>query len=257
MKLRELLSQIKELQSEIGASEPFICGGTPRDKYLNNIANMADLDITTGDKTAEYISNELYNSLSEKYNVFKKTMNDGHSSIHIGKFKIDFSSNFIVPNVDSLLLKVGISKPTAMQKEIFSRDFTCNALLMPLDLTKIYDPTRRGFKDIQERKIRTCLSPEITLTANKNRVIRAIYLACKLNFDIDNSIIQFVQQNPESIKISVPKSLTEKLNSAFDADADKASYLITKMNLWGYIPITENIYPYYIANIKRSSNELK
>ena len=254
MKLRDLLSEMKDIQVQIGTSVPYICGGTPRDKYLNNIANMADLDITTGDKSVDYLSQELYNALSKKYKVLRKIMDDGHSSIYIGKFKVDFSSNYTVPNIDNFL-KLQATRPiTNMQREIFSRDFTCNALLMTLDLSKIIDITNRGFQDIKERKIKTCLSPDVTLISNKNRVIRAIYLACKLNFDIDESIIEFVKSNPESVKISSPKSLAEKLNLAFEKDADKASYLLTRMNLWNYVPITETVYPYYMKSVKGANN---
>lgn len=255
MKLRELLSQMQDMQMKIGSSQPYICGGTPRDKYLNNIANISDLDITTGDQTVDYLSQELYDELSKKYNVLRKTMDDGHSSIYIGSFKIDFSSNYITPNIEVFLKDKGIINPTNMQKEIFSRDFTCNSLLMTLDLQKILDITNNGFADIKERKIKTCLAPEVTLIANKNRVIRSIYLACKLNFDIDESIIQFVRNNPESVKISSPKSLSEKLNLAFEKDSDKASYLINRMNLWNYIPITEKVYPYYIKHVKENIHD--
>ena len=161
---------------------------------------------------------------------------------------MDFSSNFNAPNVDVLLRKQGINKPTEMQKEMFSRDFTCNALLLSLDLQNITDPTGRGLKDIQERKIRTCLSPEITLTTNKNRVVRAIYLSSKLDFDIDDRIIDYVRRNPQSIKISTEKSLADKLTEAFTRDADRASDNITKMNLWNSIPILPIVHPYYMKH---------
>ncbi len=246
MKLRELLSKLKEVQEAIGTSNPMICGGTPRDKYMGHLENISDLDITTGDKTVDYLSQEFAIELKKNYNIVRKTMEDGHSTIFIGNLKIDFSSNFNSPNIEKILINKGIKKPTNMQKEMFSRDFTCNSLLLTLDLKHILDPTHQGFKDLKEKKIKTCLSPEITLTSNRNRVIRAIYLAAKLDFDIDSSIINYVRQNPEAIKISTEKSLTEKLNEAFKYDADKASFLISKMNLWNYIPITEAAYPYYI-----------
>ena len=227
-----------------------ICGGTPRDKYLKRLDNISDLDITTGENTVDYLSQEFSSKLLENYNVTRKTMPDGHSTIFVGNLKVDFSSNFNVENIDSLLSKAGIVKPTSMQKEMFSRDFTCNSLLLSLDLKNITDPTNKGFKDIKEKKIRTCLSPEITLISNRNRVIRAIYLACKLGFDIDQSIIDFVRKNPDSVKISTTKSLSEKLNEAFTRDADRASYLITKMGLWNYIPIIDKAQPYYLKNVK-------
>lgn len=237
---------MQEVQSKIKSSQPYICGGTPRDKYMGHLENISDLDITTGDKTVDYLSQEFFAALVKEYNVTRKTMEDGHSSIYLGSFKMDFSSNFNVPNIDAILNKMGIAKPTEMQKEMYSRDLTCNALLFSLDLKQLLDPTNQGFKDIKDKKIKTCLSPKITLTTNRNRVARVIYLACKLDFDVDDSIINFVSKNPQTVNISTPKGLSEKLDEAFTRDPDKASFLITKMNLWNYISVTEKIYPYYM-----------
>lgn len=257
MKLQELLQELKKVQDNIGASQPFICGGTPRDKYMDKLQNIADLDITTGDKTIDYLSQEFAIDLRKKYNITRKTMEDGHSTIFIGTLKMDFSSNFNAPNIDQHLIKMGITKPTDMQREMFSRDFTCNALLMTLDIKNIIDPTKRGFQDIKERKIKTCLSPDITLTTNRNRVVRAIYLACKLGFDIDKSIIDYVTKNPQVVKISTDKSMSDKLGEAFTRDGDKAAYFITKMGLWNHIPIIELAYPYYQKYLQGKSNGKK
>jgi tRNA nucleotidyltransferase/poly(A) polymerase len=246
MKLRELLQQMKSIQEKIGSSEPYICGGTPRDRYLKHLENISDLDITTGDKTVQYLAQEFGSELSKQYNVTRRSHDDGHSSIYIGSFKIDFSSNFNVTNIDALLAKKGIKNPTEMQKEMFSRDFTCNALLLSLDLKNLLDPTQQGFKDINNRVIKTCLDPEITLTSNKNRVVRAIYLSSKLDFDIDPSIVEFVTAHPQSVKISTDKVMAEKINEAFNRNPERANYYVTKMNLWNYIPITDVVQPYYM-----------
>ena len=246
MKLRELLQRMDTVHKKIGTSEPYICGGVPRDKYLKRLDRISDIDITTGDKSVDYLSQEFANNLKKDFNITRKVMDDGHSTIYIGNLKIDFSSNFIVPNVDKILFNLGLNKITNMQRELFSRDFTCNALLLSFDLKNLIDPTNMGFKDIRDKKIRTCLKPEITLTSNRNRVIRSIYLAAKLDFDIDDSIINYVSNHPESVQISSQKALIEKINEAFKWDADKSSYLLTKMNLWKYVPITELAYPYYM-----------
>src|SRR5580698_1691579 len=184
MKLRELLGVLQKTATEIGASTPMICGGVPRDKRMGKLENIADLDITTGDKSVDYLSQEFAIKLRQNYNVTRKTMEDGHSTIFVGSLKMDFSSNFMVHNIDHILNQIGIANPTNMQREMYSRDLTCNTLLMTLDLKKILDPIGRGFKDIDNKIINTCLSPEITLTSNRNRVIRIIYLACKLGFNV-------------------------------------------------------------------------
>ena len=250
MKLKDLLNLIEQTQIKIESSKAMICGGVPRDKFMNKIENIKDIDITTGDKTVDYLSQEFFNILNKKYNAYRKIMNDGHSSIYIGNIKIDFSSNFIVNDIEKILHSMNIKNPSNLEKEIYSRDFTCNSLLMDLNLKKIYDLTKNGFKDINNKKIKTCLSPEITLKSNKNRVVRAIYLACKLDFTIDDSIINFVSKNPETVKISSFKTLNEKLNESFEKDPDKASYYISKMNLWNHIPITDIMSPYYRKILK-------
>lgn len=257
MKLRDLLKQLQQTQKEIKASIPYLCGGTPRDKYLDQLEKVSDVDITTGDKTIDYLSEAFAEKLSQQYKINRKKMPDGHSTIFIGDLKLDFSSNFIIPNIDFYLQKFGIKSPTNFQREMFSRDFTCNALLLSLDLKNVIDPTKRGFKDIKEKKIKTCLEPEITLTSNKNRVIRAVYLSSKLNFDIDKSIVEFVSKNPQSVQDSSQSSLSKKLNEAFAWDADRAAHNITKMNLWNYIPITKEVYPYYVKHIRGGINASK
>lgn len=252
MKLRELLTMMADTSQKIDVVEPKICGGTPRDRYMGRLENIEDLDLTNGESTIGYLAEEFYNSLSKKYNVKRTTASDGHNTIFLGSFKMDFSSNFNAPNIVQDLSKLGITNPTDMQKEIFSRDFTCNALLLSFDLKTLTDPTNHGFKDIKDKTIRTCLSPDITLTTNKNRVIRAIYLAAKLDFNLDPNIISYVQKNPKSVSISTNKVLSEKLTEAFKRDADKASYLLTQMGLWNLIPISDSVYPYYEKYLKGS-----
>ena len=243
MKLRDLLGLLQAIHKKGGTSKPFICGGTPRDKILNKLDRIEDLDITTGDQSVGYLAKDLVRLLEEKFQIKAKEMDDGHKSVNVGSLKVDFSSNYTLPNIEKLLADKGIKKPTAMQKELFSRDFTCNALLMTLDLKEIIDPTNLGFKDCQEKVIRTCLSPEITLTNNKNRVVRAIYLAAKLDFEIDPEIKKWVKANPDSILISSDKALSEKLNKALSYNPEKTIKCLDEMNLWNYIPITEPVYP--------------
>lgn len=246
MKLKELLDNLQQIADETDCSQPMLCGGAAREKFMGRLSKVADLDITNGDKTIIKLSTIFAKELGKKYALKRTEMDDGHSSIYIGNIELDFSSNFNVPNIDTILDLRGVRKPTELQKEMFSRDFTCNALLLTLDLKTSLDPTLMGFNDIKNKKIRTCLDPKITLTTNRNRVSRAIYLACKLGFDIDDHIVDFVSKNPDTMKLSTKKSLSDKMGKAFDHDADKAVYYLNAMKLWNYIEISPKIYPYYM-----------
>lgn len=250
MKLKELLSLITHLANQHKVSTPMVVGGTVRDKVLGQLEKISDLDITTGDETIKVLAKAVSKALGRQFNIDTKEMKDGHTSIFMGDLKVDFSSNFRVPNIKTILQSMGIPAATPMQQELFSRDFTCNALLMDFNLRTISDPTHKGLQDIKDKVIRTCLTPEITLTSNKNRVIRAIYLAAKLGFEVDTAIIEWVKENPTSVKNSSPHLLTEKLNSALDYDADKTVKLLDQMGLWSYIPVGENLYPWYRERVK-------
>lgn len=231
MKLAELLNIISETANKNNTSTPRICGGVARDFALNKLSNVSDLDITTGDNTVHMLSSELAKILRKSYSIKEKTSDDGHTSIFLSNLKLDFSSNFNAPNINEYLNKLNISNPTEMQKEMYSRDFTVNALLLDLDLKKIYDPTNLGLKDIKSKIIKTCLDPKITLTVNKNRVIRSIYLAAKLDFEIDKAIIEFVKNNPNSVYNSTHKLLNDKLNEALKYNSDKTKYYLNEMGL--------------------------
>lgn len=246
MKLKQLLDFIDIVRKKHNISECFIVGGSCRDKLLGTIKNqLSDIDLTTGNSQIFNLASEITYELNKKYNITVKKSDDGHTSIFLGKLKIDTSSNFIVPNINKILIQKGIQKPTDLQREMFSRDFNCNALLMKFDLKTISDPTGQGFKDIEQKILRTCLDPSVTFPYNTNRIIRVIYLAAKLGFSVDQNIIDWVSKNRDFIRMIDQSFITKNINKALDKDADRAIWLINKMDLWNYLPISEKLYPYY------------
>lgn len=252
MKFTELLHKIKDVQKKSGTSTPYLCGGIPRDKVLNfNKDKVSDIDITTGDESIFNLAKEVFIELSKQYSVISKAGTDGHISIYLGNTKVDFSSNFRSPTILEILKSKEID-PTPMNQEIYSRDFTCNSLLLDFDLKTILDPTGRGLQDIKDKKIKTILKPEVCFNDNKNRIIRVIYLAAKLDFDVDPEIISFIKEN-KNLVLQVEQSYTTKLlNKAFEFNPQKSAELLRQMDLWDIIPISNMIYPFYKANVKQA-----
>lgn len=233
MTLTEILQLIERIANEKGISQPFLCGGVPRDKVMGRLNQLADIDITNGDKTIFNLSKEVAMAIPGSE---IKTMPDKHAQIKIDDLKLDFSSNFRVPNIEVMLKGVGLNNPTDLQCELFSRDFTCNALLMSFDLEKIYDPTGLGLKDIENKVLRTCLPARITLGSQGRRVVRVIYLAVKLGFEVDAEIIEWVKENPRSILDAKPKQISEKLGKAVQIDRERTVHLLDEMKLWPMLP---------------------
>jgi hypothetical protein len=254
MKLIELLNFVKDCAVKTQSSIPYICGGLPRDKVLNRVDFISDIDLTTGDASVHALATEVAVQLSKKFNVKTKVMDDGHRTLFLDNIKMDFSSNYNEPNIDNILKGLNIAKPTDLQKEMYSRDFTCNALLMTVDLKSIKDITNNGMKDISNKIIKTNLSPEITLTTNKNRAIRAIYLASKLDFNLDEQLFNYIKNNPEIIKFSSEHTLIKKTNDAFINNPKKAFQLINDLNLWSVIPMTDIVKPFYKKSLQKSAS---
>lgn len=257
MKLRELLGLIENIAANSGISPVYICGGASRDKVLNTLqSGFNDLDITTGDKTIHNLAKELSIELSKKYSIKSTRADDGHTSIVFpgNDFKLDCSSNFVVPNIDEILYHKGIKSPTDLQREMFSRDFTCNALLMTLDLKTIKDPTHLGLTDIKQKILKTCLDIDASLRYNPNRIIRIVYLSAKLNFDVDPQIINWVIKNKNMVRLSTDKYLTKNIDKAILKDPERTVFLLNKMNLWDVIPITNNLIPYQTKKAQFRTN---
>jgi tRNA nucleotidyltransferase/poly(A) polymerase len=232
MKLRSLLALITQVQTTSNISPIFITGGIARDKALDKLngthllKNINDIDLTTGDNSIHTLAKNLGIELGKSFSIKTRELDDGHSSIFLGKLKIDMSSNFITPNIDTILKAKGINNPSDLDKEMWSRDYTCNSLLLSLDLKTIKDPTHQGIKDIKNKVLRTCLDPNITLKSNLNRIPRVFYLAAKLGFSVDPDIIKWIAENKNLIHQIKPGYLAKTMEKAFHYDVAKTNQLI-------------------------------
>jgi tRNA nucleotidyltransferase/poly(A) polymerase len=234
MSVVDVLLEIKRLAKDNGLSDPYIVGGLPRDKILNRSYKVQDIDLTTGDESV----NKLAELTSNTFKTTPVKFPDGHYQLMIDNIKYDFSSNFNSPDVLYFLNKAGVSNPTPMQRELFSRDFTCNTLIIPMNLRKLLDPTGLALEDIKKKILRTPLPPRITLRDDTKRVVRIIYLAAKLGFTVEPAIINWVNNHHEKIAKEVTKGFSRrKLAAAARADFSKTVSLLNKMNLWNVIAI--------------------
>jgi tRNA nucleotidyltransferase (CCA-adding enzyme) len=245
MPIPNVLLEIKRISVENHLSEPFIVGGLPRDKILGLSKMIDDVDITTGDSSID----KLVGFCSNKFGLQPLAFEDGHKQLIIQSIKYDFSSNFRSPDVEYFLTqKAKIKNPSQMQLELFSRDFTCNTLILPMNLRSVKDLTGMGINDIKKKILRTPLPPRITLRDDPRRVIRAIYLAAKLDFEIEPDIILWAKNHPEQIKQAVkPGFSRRKLASAAKYNIQKSIHYIKEMNLFNVVAVPSIIQQQYFG----------
>jgi len=250
--IKELLVKINDIAKLNGISQPLICGGVPRDRVLKRNNDFTDIDITTGDQGSLFLAKETAIGLKNIISSYI-VMPDGHARLIANDIKIDFASNFKIANIENYLSKKQILNPSSLLMEVYSRDFTCNSLLMSMDLSKIYDLTKQGVPDINNKIIRTCLAPEISLGFDHKRVIRAIYLAAKLNFNLDPELEQWIKNNPQTISsASVKKNyLIKKLSKSIKYNKETTFNYLDKLALWPYLPPFSKINQNIVSNLNR------
>ena len=201
MNLKALLNIIKNVAKENNISTPYIVGGLARDIFLHKLKEIKDVDLTCGNKDSVKLGQLVVKQLPKSsLTIF----NDGHAKMDFDNFAIDFSNNFNIPNIEALLKMIDINNPTDMQKELYSRDFNVNTLLMPLDMSTILDITGKGINEINAKVIDTCLPPKITLGYDPKRIIRVVYLCCKLSFKPSSRVADWIKNNAAEIAGRIP-----------------------------------------------------
>lgn len=239
MLLSELLSTLGQLAKENDISMPLIVGGFPRDRILNvPVETLKDIDITTGDsgslKLATLASTKWPESDFRLYD-------DNHSAITFSNnIRLDFSNNFKIVGIEEELKKDGIEKPTDLEKELYSRDFTINTLLQPMDLNKEpFDLTKKAKEDIENKIIRTPINPALTIGHDPRRILRALKLSIRFDFAIEKSLEETIIKYRGNIKNLTLAHIKKQINEMLNMDADKTLELLTKYKLLPIIPLSK------------------
>jgi len=236
MKLSELLREIGRLAKENEISEPYVVGGLPRDKMFGIPSNVRDVDITTGDNGSFALAMA---SSREWPDARFRSYNDGHSSIDFKNIRLDFSNNFELPGIEKTLEDKGIKNPSDMHKELYSRDFTINTLLQPMDLDKEpVDYTGLAKKDIENRVLRTPVDPELTIGYDARRILRAVKLSVQFGLAIESELSQAIIKYRGSIKELPMSYVKRQVNQMLNLDAKKALDILAEHKLLPVIPLS-------------------
>lgn len=108
------------------------------------------------------------------------------------------------------------------EEDAFRRDFTVNALFYDIGTFAIIDYVG-GLQDLEERVIRSIGDPEVRFLEDPVRMLRAVVLSARLQFAIDEPILDAIAVHRHEIARSAPARLLEEyykiLRSGHAADA--------------------------------------
>ena len=217
----EIISNTAKAASNL-KMHAFVVGGFVRDKILNR--PCMDIDIVClGD------ANELALELSKQYSFEPKVSwfkNYGTAHVRIGEYDVEF----VGARKESYLQhsRNPIVEAGTLQDDQERRDFTINALAFSVDslqltvnsqqsTVNLIDPFN-GIGDLENKIIRTPLSPEKTFSDDPLRMMRAIRFASQLNFSIDPNTLQGINDSEHRISIISQERITDELNKILMSD---------------------------------------
>jgi len=83
-----------------------------------------------------------------------------------------------------------------------------------------------GLKDLDNKLIRTPLSPGITYSDDPLRMMRAIRFAAQLNFKIEKESLNAIKEYNERITIITKERIVEELNKILSSPAPSIGFLL-------------------------------
>ena len=208
---KHLNHPVFKIISEIVSSEntrAFVVGGFVRDILLNRESKDIDIVVAgSGIELAKKVADKINKNI--KVSIFKSfgtamLRYKGYEIEFVGARKESYRKNSRKPIVENGTLEDDQNR----------RDFTINALALSLnkaDFGELTDPFD-GINDLNNKIIRTPLSPDTTFSDDPLRMIRAVRFATQLNFTIAENTLKAIKTNKERIKIVSKERIIEELH---------------------------------------------
>jgi poly(A) polymerase len=216
--MREYLKhRIFEVLSGIAAgsgTKTYVIGGWVRDLFLQR--DSKDIDIVvlgSGIDMAKSLHKAL--GVKKKLSIFK---NFGTAMLQYDGWEIEF----VGARKESY--RHGSRKPVVedgtLEDDQNRRDFTINALaisLNPDDFGELIDPFG-GIRDLQAKRIRTPLDPDLTYSDDPLRMMRAVRFAAQLNFNIHKPSFDSITRNAARLEIVSVERIMDEFNKILLTD---------------------------------------
>src|SRR5918993_3433916 len=95
------------------------------------------------------------------------------------------------------------------EEDAFRRDFTVNALFYDIGTFSIIDYTG-GLEDLERRVIRCIGDPDVRFVEDPVRMLRALVLAARLDFDVDDAVMEAIERKAPLIAQASSARLLEE-----------------------------------------------
>jgi poly(A) polymerase len=200
----EIASQVAD---ELGISA-YAVGGVVRDLVLGRKSKDIDIvvvgsGIAFANAVAKAISPHIEVSVFKNFGTARFRYADTEVEF-VGARKESYRANSRKPIVED----------GSLQDDLNRRDFTVNALAIPLngpDKGEIID-CFGGMKDMEAKLIRTPLDPDVTFSDDPLRMMRAVRFASQLGFSIVPETFEAIKRNAARLEIISQERIIDEFN---------------------------------------------
>jgi tRNA nucleotidyltransferase/poly(A) polymerase len=194
VQLANAVKTITAVAMEYSLDDAYFVGGYPRAMAMGlGLPDVHDLDVASGspEKAQELAGFVASEGKAESVETLHRT---GTVKMSLGGVEIDFQGSASHDEVAPYVRLFGVPE-TPIAKNIFDRDFTMNALAIRIGTTKIIDMTKRGMDDISSKLVASIIPPAIAIPKNPLMITRAVRMAAKYGFEIEQSLWLAMKQN--------------------------------------------------------------
>jgi len=223
---RKIPSIVKEIWFKLidNNYEAYLVGGCVRDLLLNK--KPKDWDITTNARPEDIqkiFPNSFYENRFFTVGVKTESSDPTLKVIEITTFRKESKySDFRHPDEVEFAQK--------LEEDLKRRDFTINALAINKDLEVLdyFD----GLKDLKNKLIKTVGKPEERFKEDPLRMLRAVRLACELNFDIEKNTLETIKNIANFIQLIAKERVRDEfIKIIMSKNAVRGLELLRESNL--------------------------
>ncbi|MCX7908426.1 MAG: CCA tRNA nucleotidyltransferase [Ignavibacteria bacterium] len=191
--------------------EIYLVGGYVRDLLLQREKKDADFTVVGDAIEFAKIVAEHFHSKVVAYPRFFTAM------VPVGDYEYEFvgtRKEVYLPKSRKPVVSVG-----TLEDDLRRRDFTINSMAVSLKeenfgkLIDLFD----GYKDLQNKILRTPLDPRATFDDDPLRMMRAIRFAAQLGFEIEDATFAAIKEMKNRIEIVSQERITDELLKIIDS----------------------------------------